>query len=195
VIRATARTSLLFFAPAFAATGLRKLWRAPASAWLLRNRRYVGLSFAFSHAIHLAAILAMAATVPGFAEGVSTTTALGGGTAYVFIAAMALTSSDAALRRLGRRSWRALHVTGMWVIFAIFVSSYGGRASHNPNYWPHAALLAAAPIIRLLAVARSCRLRSMDFTFGSGEAYRETARSGSGEHPRLVKAVTRASRR
>lgn len=152
VVRATARTSLLFFAAAFAASGLRRLWRVPATAWLVRNRRYVGLSFAVSHAIHLAAILTLAATVPGFAENVSRTTAIGGGTAYVLIAAMALTSSDTAVRRLGRKRWRALHLTGMWVVFGIFVSSYGGRASHNPNYWPHAALLAAALIVRLLPV-------------------------------------------
>jgi methionine sulfoxide reductase heme-binding subunit len=150
VVRATARTSLVFFVAAFAATGLRRLWRAPATAWLIRNRRYVGLSFAISHAIHLGAILTLAATVPGFAADVSLTTIIGGGTAYVLIAAMALTSNDTAVRRLGRRRWRALHLTGLWVVFGIFVSSYGGRALHNPNYVPHAALLAAALIVRLL---------------------------------------------
>jgi len=150
VIRATARTSLLFFAAAFAATGLRRLWRVPATAWLVRNRRYVGLSFAVSHAIHLAAILALVETVPGFAGGVSPVTAIGGGLAYVLIAAMALTSNDTALRRLGRRRWRALHLLGMWVVFGIFTSSYLGRAIHNPSYRPNAALLAAILIVRLL---------------------------------------------
>lgn len=150
VVRATARTSLIFFAAAFAATGLRRLWRAPATAWLIRNRRYVGLSFAVSHAIHMAAILTLVATVPGFAADVSRTTIIGGGTAYVLIALMALTSNDTAVRRLGRWRWRALHLTGLWVVFGIFVSSYLGRAVHNPNYIPHAALLAAMLIVRLL---------------------------------------------
>ena len=150
VVRATARTSLVFFAAAFAATGLRRLWRVPATAWLLRNRRYVGLSFAVSHAIHLAAILTLAAIVPGFAAGVSPTTAIGGGFGYVLIAGMALTSNDTAVRRLGRRSWRGLHLLGMWVVFGIFTSSYLGRAVHNPNYLPHAVLLAAILIVRLL---------------------------------------------
>ena len=152
VVRATARTSLVFFAAAFAASGLRRLWRAPATAWLVRNRRYVGLSFATSHAIHLAAILTLVATVPGFAGSVSPVTAIGGGSAYVLIALMALTSNDTAVRRVGRRRWRALHLTGMWVVFGIFVSSYLGRALHNPNYVPHAALLAAMLIVRLLPV-------------------------------------------
>lgn len=149
IIRATARTSLVFFAAAFAASGLRRLWRTDATAWLVRNRRYVGLTFAISHAIHLAAILTLVATEPGFAEGVSPVTAIGGGSAYVLIALMALTSNDTAVRRLGRRRWRALHLTGIWVVFGIFVSSYGGRAVANPNYIPNAALLAVALIIRL----------------------------------------------
>lgn len=150
LIRATARTSLVLFAPVFAASGLRRVWRSPVSAWLLRNRRYLGLSFAVSHALHLAAILAAAATVPGFAADVSPTTAIGGGTAYLLIALLALTSNDTAVRRLGRRRWRALHLTGIWVVFGIFSSSYLGRALHNPNYLPHAALLAVILILRLL---------------------------------------------
>ncbi len=150
VVRATARTSLVFFAGAFAASGLRRLWRAPPSAYLVRNRRYIGLSFAVSHAIHLAAILSLAATVPDFAANVSRTTAVGGGIGYLLILAMVLTSNDGAVRHLGRRRWRALHMTGLWVVFGIFASSYGGRAVHNPNYLPHAALLLAILVLRLL---------------------------------------------
>jgi sulfoxide reductase heme-binding subunit YedZ len=76
-------------------------------------------------------------------------TIIGGGTAYVLIALMALTSNDTAVRRLGRRRWRALHLVGLWVVFGIFVNSYLGRAIVNPNYIPNAALLAAALTIRL----------------------------------------------
>jgi hypothetical protein len=36
------------------------------------------------------------------------------------------------------------------VVFGIFTSSYLGRALHNPNYIPHAALLAAMLILRFL---------------------------------------------
>jgi len=149
LIRATARTSIVLFAGAFAASGLRRVWGSPASAWLLRNRRYVGLSFAVSHGLHLAAILAAAATVPGFAADVSPVTAIVGGSAYVLIALMALTSNDTAVRRLGRRRWRALHLTGLWLVFLIFTNSYLGRAVHNPNYWPNAALLGAMLCLRL----------------------------------------------
>jgi DMSO/TMAO reductase YedYZ heme-binding membrane subunit len=150
VVRATARTSLVFFAAAFAASGLRRLWRAPLSAYLLRNRRYVGLSFAISHAIHLVAILLLAASVPDFVANVSRTTAIRRRIGYLLIGAMVLTANDTAVRRLGRRRWRALYVTGLGVVFGIFLSSYGGRAVHNPNFLPHAALLLAILILRLL---------------------------------------------
>jgi hypothetical protein len=150
VVRATARTSVVLFAAAFAASGLRRLWRAPATAWLVRRRRQVGLAFAYSHALHLAAILGLVATVPAFGPSVSWVTIAGGGSGYLLIAAMAATSSDAALKRLGTRRWRALHLTGLWVVFGIFAQSYLPRALANPYYVPAAALLVGALVVRLL---------------------------------------------
>jgi DMSO/TMAO reductase YedYZ heme-binding membrane subunit len=150
VVRATARTSVVLFCAAFAAGGLRRLWRAPASAWLVRCRRQVGLAFAYSHALHLAAILGLVATVPAFGPSVSWITIVGGGTGYLLIAAMAATSTDSALKRLGPRRWRALHLAGLWVVFGIFAQSYVPRALSNPNYVAPAALLVAALVVRLL---------------------------------------------
>jgi DMSO/TMAO reductase YedYZ heme-binding membrane subunit len=150
VVRATARTSVVLFAAAFAASGLRRLWRAPATAWLVRRRRQVGLAFACSHALHLAAILGLVATVPEFGPSVSWVTIVGGGTGYLLIAAMAATSSDAAVKRLGTRRWRALHLAGLWVVFGIFAQSYIPRALANPHYVPAAALLVGALVVRLL---------------------------------------------
>ncbi|EFG9153081.1 hypothetical protein BL864_005536, partial [Escherichia coli] len=61
VIRATARSSLLLFLLAFVASSAVQLWPGEATRWLLRNRRYFGLAFAFSHGIHAVAIIALAA--------------------------------------------------------------------------------------------------------------------------------------
>src|SRR5262245_15492669 len=66
VIRATARTSVVLFVAAFTASSLRALWPVPVTRWLLTNRRYIGVSFAVSHFLHLLAILALDATVPEF---------------------------------------------------------------------------------------------------------------------------------
>ena len=61
VIRATARTSLVLFVMAFTAGALVELIPSDATRWQRRNRRYLGVSFAVSHFIHLAAIVGLAA--------------------------------------------------------------------------------------------------------------------------------------
>ena len=70
------------------------------------------------------------------------------------IAAMAATSSDAAVARLGRGRWRSLHRVGGWTIFA---SDYFVLVFQALFYLPFAVLVAALPGLRLLAAQRSRR--------------------------------------
>jgi sulfoxide reductase heme-binding subunit YedZ len=156
LIRATARSSLALFLPAFAASSLRRLWPTPFSAWLLRNRRQVGVSFAVSHALHLAAILSLAALHPDRFDA-SPVTVIGGGLGYVFIAAMVATSSDAAVRKLGARRWKLLHRTGIWVVFVIFAQSYVPAPLHDIRYLPASLATLGALGLRIAAWARSRR--------------------------------------
>lgn len=119
-IRATARSSLILFSAAFSASALRRLWRVPATKWLLRNRRYVGVSYAVSHAIHALFIVLLAKLHPGDFESNTLGNLFGGG-AYLFTAAMVATSSDRAFAWLGAR-WKELHRVGsyyIWVVFAV----------------------------------------------------------------------------
>jgi methionine sulfoxide reductase heme-binding subunit len=156
LIRATARSSLALFLPAFSASSLRRLWRGDLSAWLLRNRRQIGVSFAVSHAVHLAAILALAARFPAtFQPGA--VTVVGGGLGYVFVAAMAATSSDAAVRRLGARRWKLLHRIGLWWLFVIFASSYLAAPFFDVRYAPAGLAVLAALGIRIAAAVRGRR--------------------------------------
>lgn len=72
VIRFTARSSLLLFCLAFGAAALARLWPNAWTRWQRRNRRYLGLSFAASHAIHAVAIIVFARMDPAaFAEATS----------------------------------------------------------------------------------------------------------------------------
>jgi hypothetical protein len=143
VIRLTARTSFVLFTAAFIASSLRALWRTPLTRWLLANRRYVGVSFAASHALHLVAIVAVIRTAPDFRT--SAATAVGGGLAYVFLAAMTVTSSDRAVAWLGARRWRLLHKTGMYYCWFIFFITYAPRLLLG---WAYAALY--APFVAVL---------------------------------------------
>jgi len=83
VIRFTARSSLLLFCLAFSATALARLWPNAWTHWQRRNRRYLGLSFAASHAIHAVAIIVFAKMDPaGFAEATSPASYIFGGIGY-----------------------------------------------------------------------------------------------------------------
>ena len=99
-IRATARTSLVLFVLAFTASALAELLPSEATRWQRRNRRYLGVSFAVSHFIHLGVILVLASVDQSlFWKLTNISTIVLAGSAYFFIAAMAATSFD--LRRRG----------------------------------------------------------------------------------------------
>src|SRR6478609_2688518 len=89
VIRFTARSSLLLFCLAFSAAALAQLWPNAWTRWQRRNRRYLGLSFVASHAIHAIAIAMFARMDPaGFAAATSAASYIFGGIGYTFIIAM-----------------------------------------------------------------------------------------------------------
>jgi hypothetical protein len=166
-IRATARSSLVLFSLAFAASSLRRLWPTTASAWLLRNRRYLGLSFAVSHALHALGILELALRWPESFAHTPLATRVGGGVGYAFVAAMAATSNDRAVAWLGHRRWRALHLAGSWVLWSIFAASYLPAAARSPRSLPMAILVLAALTLRV--AARQGGRRASRPTRGEGQ--------------------------
>lgn len=169
-IRATARTSVVFFTAAFAASALRRRWKTPTTAWLLRNRRQLGVSYAASHLIHLILILTVAGwTVDGLVHVRPMGTIIGGGIAYVFIALMTLTSFDTTAAWLGPKRWRRLHVTGAYYNWFIFAQSFFRMAFKSAVYWPFAALVAGAMALRWLPGSEA-----REFT-SRAEVHRSTA--------------------
>lgn len=159
-IRATARTSLVLFAIAFTASALAELMPSEVTRWQRRNRRYLGVSFAVSHFIHLVAILALATLDSAlFWKLTNVTTIVLAGTAYLFIAAMTATSFDRTAAWLGPRRWRLLHLIGGWYVWISFAVAVGKRVPFDRFYWPMAALVLAAAAVRLIAMARRNRRR------------------------------------
>ncbi|MEN8162216.1 MAG: ferric reductase-like transmembrane domain-containing protein [Myxococcota bacterium] len=159
-IRATARSSALLFLAAFLARPARQLWRSGTTAFLLRNRRYVGVSMAVSHAIHAAGIVWLSVAHPSAYEA-DVVTLVGGGLAFAFLAAMAATSSDAAVARLGRARWQLLHRTGAWYVWLIFAFTFVPDPSHGWDALHAVAVVAfvAAPLLRAAAWAETRRRR------------------------------------
>ncbi|HLU67512.1 MAG TPA: hypothetical protein VKZ63_14620 [Kofleriaceae bacterium] len=147
-LRATARTSLVLFLAAMAASSLRRLWPVPLTAWLLRNRRYLGVSFAASHAIHLALI---ASLVPVTPERFTDDPAglIPGATAYLFVLLLTVTSFDRVADRLGRAWWKRLHLAGCWWIWVVFAGNYTSKIARGPGFAAAALALWAVAALRL----------------------------------------------
>ena len=53
MLRISARTAIIIFLFAFLASTLVKIKSTNFTRWLLKNRRYIGVSFALVHTIHL----------------------------------------------------------------------------------------------------------------------------------------------
>lgn len=121
--RWTARVGFPVFLLTYLASSLVRLSPAPWSRALLRDRRWWGLGFAASHTVHLIALV-MAVSLDS--EPRTLASLVPGGTAYLFILAMALTSSNSAMRAMGR-NWKRLHTAGIHVIWLIFTLAYAKR--------------------------------------------------------------------
>jgi DMSO/TMAO reductase YedYZ heme-binding membrane subunit len=156
-VRTTARTSVAIFLLVFTASSLHSLTRAPLATWMLRNRTYLGLGFAFSHLTHAGFLFALGARVPEFRAAFSVTGSAAGITAYAFLLAMTITSFPGPRRALGKRWWKVLHKTGMYVLWVVFAVTYTSRAVKLPGYIPITTLLFAALALRGYARWRAKR--------------------------------------
>ena len=155
VVRHTAQTSFALFIAAYSASSLRAFWRTDGTKWLLANRRYVGVSFAVSHTLHLASLVALYQVAESFRTSLNAGTIVGGGLAYVFLYAMAATSFDRTAALLGQRAWKRLHTVGMHYIWLIFFLSYLPRAIlQSPAYAPFVVLLLSGLGLRIASRLR-----------------------------------------
>ncbi|MFD5179984.1 hypothetical protein ACFWM1_29535 [Nocardia sp. NPDC058379] len=155
IIRATARTSLALFLSAFVASSLLALRPGEPTRWLARNRRYLGLSFAMSHGLHLAAIITLATTDPStFATLTDAGSIIGGGLGYVAIAILTVTSFDRIVAGLGAARWQLIQTVGSWFLWLLFLVTNGGRIPENAWYAVPTALVLLAAALRVVARTR-----------------------------------------
>lgn len=112
-IRATARTSFTLFLLAFLASSLAFIVPGKATRLLLRERRFIGLAFAFSHMLHGILIVIYWKLYPEtFGPGRTVAANVFGSVGYVFIFLLVLTSFPVVAQRLGTRTWQLVHSTG-----------------------------------------------------------------------------------
>ncbi|MEX5339328.1 ferric reductase-like transmembrane domain-containing protein [Pseudomonas sp. I2] len=151
-IRATARSSFALFLLAFLASSLVTLLPGTSSRRLLRERRYLGLAFAFSHSVHAVLIYLYARQYPElFWAGRTVTSSLPGTVGYLFLLLLTLTSFRAPIRLLGAGPWKALHSTGSWALAAVFCLSFYKRIPMGGGYPLAFALMFAAIALKFTA--------------------------------------------
>ena len=147
-IRFTARSSCILFLLAFCASSLHRIKTTPFSNWLLRNRRYLGLSMAISHAFHAIAIAGVAILTTENMVPDNLDANLG----YGFILLMTITSFKRPAAILGRRNWRILHTLGMYYLWLSFTVAFSSRLSESwLIYTPFVSILILAVVVRLIS--------------------------------------------
>jgi DMSO/TMAO reductase YedYZ heme-binding membrane subunit len=148
MIRATGRTSLILFLSAFVASSLCKVCKRPISIWLIKNRRYLGLSMAVSHTYHAFALFGLWYITAGAAPTFDPLGTIG----YILLIAMTVTSFDQPARYLGKRNWQILHTTGMHFFWLGLVAEYILKLTKSPFIaFPLLSLLVAVMLLRIIA--------------------------------------------
>lgn len=148
-IRLSARISGILFAFAFGASSLRFFIDVKFSRWLLANRKYVGISFAIIHLIHLLLLLGLQYAFHPVFEKAAISSLIGGGMAYAFAVSMLITSFPRYADHLSQRSWQVLHTLGGYWIWFIFFKSYWKRVMTETEYLPLVILFAMVLILRI----------------------------------------------
>lgn len=118
--RYSVRISFPFFLLAFSASALSRLVPGATVAWLVDHRRHLGLTFAWTHFLHLCIFVGYFVSIR---EAPPPVLLWVGGGGYVCVALLAATSNDFAQRALGR-SWARLHSALMHFVWLIFLLTY-----------------------------------------------------------------------
>ncbi|WP_116813257.1 hypothetical protein [Steroidobacter cummioxidans] len=100
IIRATSGSSFALFALAFTAAAACYFWPNAWTRWQRRNRRYLGVSFALSHFVHMLAIVALGRIAPErLAAETNVVTWIFSGLAALALLILALRLSRARVRQ------------------------------------------------------------------------------------------------
>jgi DMSO/TMAO reductase YedYZ heme-binding membrane subunit len=150
IIVHSVRCALPFFLLAFTASSLSVLWPSTFTRWLLTNRRYFGLAFAFGMAWHLTFV---GYSILRFGNGLNRFVTTLDVVGLLFLLSLTLTSFRWCSRYLGSANWRRLHKSGVYVIWLLATYIYASAVRYQPDgtHLIFACLLLAAWLIRVMA--------------------------------------------
>jgi sulfoxide reductase heme-binding subunit YedZ len=121
IIKHSVRCALPSFLLAFTASSIAALWPGALTRWLLSNRRYFGLAFAYGMALHLAFVSYSALS---FGNGLNSFVTSLDLTGAGFLLAMTLTSFRWFARHISLANWRRLHRIGAYAIWLLATYIY-----------------------------------------------------------------------
>ena len=126
LIQLSVRWAVPWLFLAFAASSLQLVFPSPFSRWLLRNRRIIGLCFASAMAWQLFFIVWLVTVYSDYYvnEVYVLRDAIEGVVGYLFLFAMVVTSFKATRQSISPRSWRWLHKSGIYFLWAYAYSVY-----------------------------------------------------------------------
>jgi methionine sulfoxide reductase heme-binding subunit len=159
IILYSVRCALPFFIIAFTASSFATLWPGPGTRWLLSNRRYFGLAFAFGMGWHLTFVAYTTLRFGNHLNRTATTLDLIG---LAFLLALTITSFLTVARRLSPLCWRRLHKVGIYAIWllATYIYWLGARDDADLLHIIALSVLITAWLLRLTAWARKKYLRT-----------------------------------
>ena len=158
LVRLSVRLATPWLYLAFAAAPIYLLFPGPSSKWLMRNRRFIGLSFAVGMAWQLVFIAVVLVQHPEYSEAnIFTLDSIAGrAPGYLFLTAMTLTSFRFGRRHLSQKQWKMLHKSGGYVLWFSLCATYiaASVTTPSPVYVTYAALGIAVLALRILASRR-----------------------------------------
>ncbi len=168
-VQVTARASFVLFLGAFMSSTLAKFVSSPLTRTLMRERRHLGLSFAFAHFLHAGAIIVYSNMAPeAFWAGRTPASNIPGSIGYAFILLLTITSFKAPMRLIGPNNWKRLHRAGVWVIAVIFAASFLTRIPHHAGYAVPGMIMLAAMLLRVAPWFGKVRARRAAPTISGG---------------------------
>jgi len=124
-LRVSGRVGMGLFFVSFGASALHRIFKAGWTTYLVGNRRYYGISTAIVLWAHFLVILSLSFTASEWFEESAPWYILYSGTGtFILVGLMALSSNNFAVKKMGARAWKTLHLVGGYMDLASFVGEY-----------------------------------------------------------------------
>jgi methionine sulfoxide reductase heme-binding subunit len=154
----SARLAFVYFFCSFSISSICVFLSNSVTRYLRRNRRYIGLSFALAHAIHLIVLTSYLLAIDYFPGWI---VIIFGGLGYVMIFLMAITSNDQSVQLVGLQRWTWLHKGGVYYIALIFTYIYLLRVLSGEHVLISSFFLFTILAVYILRIVSFLKLRKV----------------------------------